>query len=558
MTTRGGFDRANVERRIARLTEEGIGQEDIQALLHNKEGPNLLDRIVEITEEYKDAYRIGIESADTEKLGADAEDAAAKALHLPTVDELIDIAERIENFRQEIVQRLYISTETLLNMQSNKVIERIGNITIVDDVHTPPDDWRRPDGDGSGTEWNTEFSERLAALRYILYRLNIDPNSQKEVVMQIGRVHDEMMRRVSYVSVFIRPLNLLVELCNQIGNKTFVWRSDTVDDIGKYADMGKDEKKALLDERDDIGWQVVMSEGWMERLEAILTQKDGTERLAAPKPNNPPHEPRILRDMWEKEVTILSFTERVAELKKFREDYPNKWPRAGGKTKKEKSLRQWLNRMRIKLRDNNEFAKGEGRVLLDMGVEAAEETISFTERVAELKEFRVQNPDRWPNQKAKNKEEKSLGQWLNNKRIKLRDNKEFAKGEEKVLLDMGVEAAEKHLSFDERVTELKEFRVQNPDRWPHAGGKNKEEKSLGQWLKNKRIKLRDNKEFAKGKGQVLLDMDVEAAEKTISFTERVTELKEFLGENPNKWPNQMAKNKEEKNLGQWLNSMRIK
>ncbi|PIR53679.1 hypothetical protein COU75_04820 [Candidatus Peregrinibacteria bacterium CG10_big_fil_rev_8_21_14_0_10_42_8] len=295
--------RVELERRISNLSEEHIAQEDIRALLHNEEGPDLLNRIVDITEEYKRIYREQLEGTVEEHPGANEEDIAAQELNLPSADDLLDIAIRIENFRQQMVQRLHIPTDELLDVQETEVPEVRDNLTVVDDVHTPPDEWQRPDGDGGGTEWNTEFSERLTALRYILYRLNIDPNSPQQVVMQIGRVRDEMMRRVSYVSVFIRPLNRLVELCNQIGNRTFVWQSDTADDIGRYADMGKDEKKALQDEQGGIGWQVVMSEGWMERLESTLRGDDDTG-ATAPDASTSPTTPRILRDMRERDEAV--------------------------------------------------------------------------------------------------------------------------------------------------------------------------------------------------------------------------------------------------------------
>lgn len=286
-----------LERRIANLSEEHIAEEDIHALLHNEQGPDLLDRIVEITEEYRRIYLERIEGTVEERPGAHVEDIAAQELNLPSADDLLDIAIRIESFRGQMVQRLHIPTDELLDVQEDEVPDVRENLTVVDDVHTPPDEWQRPEGDGDGSEWNTEFSERLTALRYILYRLNIDPNSEQQVVMQIGRVRNEMMRRVSYVSVFVKPLNRIVELCNQVGNRTFVWQSDTEDDIGRYTDMGKDEKKALQDEQSGIGWQVVMSEGWMERLESILRGDNHAKTTTSA--------PRILRDMKNREEAIV-------------------------------------------------------------------------------------------------------------------------------------------------------------------------------------------------------------------------------------------------------------
>jgi hypothetical protein len=219
----------------------------------------------------------------------------------------------------------------------------------------------------------------------------------------------------------------------------------------------------------------------------------------------------------------------------------------------------WLAYARGRLRDDERFAQGEGKALLEMGVEPAVEQISLAERIAELQSFREQNPERWPMPRSKNATERSLGRWLGSVCERLRNNENFAKGEGKVLLEMGVELPRKaediRMSFPERIEELRKFREQNPEKWPMQDSQNSTEKSLGAWLAYARGRLRDDERFAQGEGKALLEMGVEPAVEQISLSERIAELQSFREQNPEGWPPR-SKNATERSLGMWLSNAR--
>ena len=209
---------------------------------------------------------------------------------------------------------------------------------------------------------------------------------------------------------------------------------------------------------------------------------------------------------------VKSFSERMEELNAFRAENPDRWPSSKSKDEAERSLGTWFNNMRQKLRDDPAFAAGEGKALLEMGVEPAQKEKSFKERTEGLKILRGENPDKWPSPTSNDEVERSLGAWLSNVRQKLRDDPAFAAGEGKALLEMGVEPAQKEKSFKERTEELKIFRGENPDKWP-SKSKDEAERSLGLWLSKMRQKLRDDPAFAAGEGKALLEMGVEPAQK---------------------------------------------
>ena len=291
------ISREIIEARIANLTEAAIDEKRIVDFLGPEEDQNaLLDHIVGITEEYRKVFE---EQFIGPLLpGKPLDDAGAALLGLPPVDDLLDLGIRIDRFRRQIIARLHISTEELQQLQgSSGEVDGRENMRVVDMVHTPPDAFEPPVGDGGGKPMLTEFAERLTAFRYLLYSLGIDPDDPKQVLMEIGRVREEMMRRVSYVSVLIKPLGRLVELCNQVGNRSFVWKSDSEEDMKRYAAIGKEKKKQMLKEHPEQGTEIVMSKGWMERMRVYL---EGEDVVVAEKAK--PKTPRILEDLRNSEA----------------------------------------------------------------------------------------------------------------------------------------------------------------------------------------------------------------------------------------------------------------
>ncbi|MBM3227889.1 hypothetical protein FJZ27_03450, partial [Candidatus Peribacteria bacterium] len=537
------IDRDALEREIAELTEATLDPSRIQDALQNLTNENaVLDRVVSISHKYRNAC------ADKTKgmFGAAVEDAAAKQLEMPTIDDLLTVAQEIEKIRSEVIRRLHISTEELQAMQEGDQgpVKGRPNITVREDIHTPPDAWQPPEGDGDGRIRMSEFSERLTALRYLLWSLGIDPNDDKRVVMEIGRIRENMMRRVSYVSVLVPEVQRLIELCNQVGNRSFVWKTADSADIEMFAAMGKDEKKARLEEAPGIGWQIVMGERWMDRMRECLTAD-------APIANTP----AILREVRERK----GWHERYAELVAWRRDHPDGWPSEKSKDEQEKSLGVWLREQRGKLR-NGELDGGQAEQLRALGVEPAEKQKSWHERYAELVAWRGDHADGWPSEMSKDAQEKSLGMWLSGQRGKLRDGK--LEGEQaEQLRALGVEPAEKQKSWDERYAELVAWRRDHPDGWPSAVSKDAQEKSLGKWLSWQRGKLR-NGELDGGQAEQLRALGVEPAEKKEgvkqSWDEHYAELVAWQKDHPDRWPSEMSKDEQGKSLGKWLSRQRGK
>ena len=209
----------------------------------------------------------------------------------------------------------------------------------------------------------------------------------------------------------------------------------------------------------------ILEGGWesVERGEPLLTPSSVQGRMiierAAQYSERLKHEDPIVHLTHMETVDIFAelnireargqktFEQWVGILRQWNIDHPNQVPSIRSKNAEEKGLAHWLNSIRSRLRDDLKFAQGEGKVLLEMGVKPAEKKEDITKRfnqwVEILRQWNIDHPNQVPSKKSKNEEEKRLACWLNNMRRKLRDDPEFAKGEGKVLLEMGVKPAKK-------------------------------------------------------------------------------------------------------------------
>lgn len=246
-----------------------------------------------------------------------------------------------------------------------------------------------------------------------------------------------------------------------------------------------------------------------------------------------------------------------------------RWPSSRSTDETEKSLHSWLNRMRLRLRDDESFMQGEGKILVEMGVQPAIERRrspkTFDMWVEELRSWRQENDNRWPSIHSKNELERSLASWLSEKRIKLREDKKFREGEGTMLTDMGIQPSkEKKRStktFDMWVEELRCWRGENDNRWPSGQSADASERSLYEWLEHKRMKLNDEA-FASGHGKALMEMGVRQREKRKftpkTFNAWIEELRSWRESHRDQWPSIHSQDPSERSLREWLARMRLR
>ncbi|MEQ1849885.1 MAG: hypothetical protein ABL890_04845, partial [Candidatus Peribacteraceae bacterium] len=256
------------------------------------------------------------EDVDVSLTGRD-EAGLAREIGAPTPDEILNAYNEIKAIRDEIVRSIAITTDNLLEKQRGEDVKTRPPITQEGVVMTPTDESPVIEaGSGNGME-RPVFQERLATLLLILTDLGIDTQEPGRIRVHFGEIDKNMMRKLSYVSVYIPELRRVVELCNEVGNRSFVWVAEKEDEMQKYWRMTKSEKDAYLESNADAGQALVMVEGWEERMRALLATDIHGQ---GPKSGITSH---LLQRRFERK----EFGERIEELRSWRSEHPDEWPK---------------------------------------------------------------------------------------------------------------------------------------------------------------------------------------------------------------------------------------
>ena len=232
-----------------------------------------------------------------------------------------------------------------------------------------------------------------------------------------------MMREVSYAGVFVPKLQRLIEVCNEVGNRSFVWKTENADDVRRLGSMTKIQKDAYLETNPQSGTALVMRAGWEEMMRTLLITNEELKN---------PSGAGVAKLLSDTRTERLSFEKRIEELKAWRKKNPDTWPPSRS------SLGEWLKYARKKLQ-KNKCTPEQAAALEVLGVKPAERQIeerkTTDERIAELKTWHEMNRYTWPHRKS------SLGMWLKYARKKLQENK-YTQEQTAALEALGVKAAE--------------------------------------------------------------------------------------------------------------------
>ena len=217
----------------------------------------------------------------------DLEDQGAALAGLPTFKEILEKYEELRTIRDRIIHSIAVRTEQIFALQSGEMPDEPvrPSIAAKEEVLTPPDPLATKIEPGNGTGIMKEFSERLSTLLCILYDLGIDPNDPAQVQINIGPMYSNMVRDLSYTSVCIPALNRVVELCNEVGNRSFVWDSTKrpeplSDQASFYSTMTKEEKKKHIARNTGSGTDIEMRQEWEKPMRALLSSNLPGGRLA--------------------------------------------------------------------------------------------------------------------------------------------------------------------------------------------------------------------------------------------------------------------------------------
>lgn len=185
------------------------------------------------------------------------EDEAFRAFGLESVSQLLDAIE-----------------------EKRKILEMIDgyiarSLTPVQSVHTPPDAQEMPEREGDIGIKPREIQDRLKTVLYILLRdFHMDLTN---VPLTPGTNLPHMMRAVSYVTVDIPELNRVIEVCDEVGNRTFIYNRERILELGKTLEvlrgMTKQEKRKWLRAHPGNGTSFMGGMGWRSRVSSYLSEE---------------------------------------------------------------------------------------------------------------------------------------------------------------------------------------------------------------------------------------------------------------------------------------------
>src|SRR3990167_2039624 len=145
-------------------------------------------------------------------------------------------------------------------------------------VHTPPDLREDPESEGDGEMKPREDCDRLKLVLYILihdFKLDL-----AEAILTSGVNTPEMRRKESYITVDVPELNRILEVCDEVGNRTFVYNRKKLFEFGKTADglreMTKLEKRTWLRENPGSGISFVEGGHWRDDIAWYLSGAEET------------------------------------------------------------------------------------------------------------------------------------------------------------------------------------------------------------------------------------------------------------------------------------------
>ncbi len=147
-------------------------------------------------------------------------------------------------------------------------------LTMIDSVHTPPDLKEGPESEGDGDMKPNEYRDRFKTVLYILVN---DFKLDLLNITSTGGVNSpEMMRKKSYITIDVPELNRIIEVCDEVGNRTFVYNRKKVLEFRETTEtlraMTKKEKQAWLRKNPGSGISFVARENWRDNIAIYLAE----------------------------------------------------------------------------------------------------------------------------------------------------------------------------------------------------------------------------------------------------------------------------------------------
>lgn len=216
----------------------------------NKFIEEIITELVELTGEVTESYAKEKGLKLEENSGKNFEDEAFFHYGLEKVSDLLDKAQEKLEIAQEV---------------SGFVAQNI-NVVHLEEVITPPEKTKDSLVPGNGGEFAPNMIPRLETALFILREGGVP---LENITLMDGIVTPRMLRQTSYVTVVIPEINRLIQVCDEEGNVSYIFKlsSVNVDTINR---MTKPEKNELIANHPGIGIRFRQSSHWREIVESYL------------------------------------------------------------------------------------------------------------------------------------------------------------------------------------------------------------------------------------------------------------------------------------------------
>jgi predicted DNA-binding protein len=139
--------------------------------------------------------------------------------------------------------------------------------------------------DGSFEE--AAITPRTATILFLLEKdFGVDLDNPEEFAMESGAIPDNAMRSEPYNKLEVKQLNRLILVCDQMGNRTFVFDTSQFDKLGLTTDqvaaMDKPELDGLLKQYPYTGSDLIYSKNFTDNMKELI---DSPTKPSAPEDN---------------------------------------------------------------------------------------------------------------------------------------------------------------------------------------------------------------------------------------------------------------------------------
>ncbi|MDR1704569.1 MAG: hypothetical protein LBS19_07775 [Clostridiales bacterium] len=127
--------------------------------------------------------------------------------------------------------------------------------------------------DGSFEE--AEVTPRTATVLFLLeHDFGVNIGDPKELTMESGALPDNAMRKEPYIKIEVEPLKRLILVCDQKGNRTYVFDTSRFEELGlnseQIAGMDKPGLDLLLKQHDKLGASLNYSSRFIDNVSELI------------------------------------------------------------------------------------------------------------------------------------------------------------------------------------------------------------------------------------------------------------------------------------------------